>query len=159
MIQDKAIDLNGNPITQAQMMEQAKKILMVNADEVTREIIDVEIREFIDKPVLLNGGAPLLDGQGKPLTYREFVGKRTAHILNTAPVDIYARAVDIYNSNTGEAANKEQIVAMGDVVFQVWNITEPFMTRERLLNGGIDGDEVIRLFMLFFDKMNRLQSA
>ncbi len=148
------IEDSGVQIDIKQVRQQAR-IAMVNADEVTTETLHVEVREFVDEPVLRNDGTPLLDKQGKSRMYRKFAGTRTAHILNHVPIDIYAEGTALQGSGVGTQAGKEQINMMGDIVWKIWIISEPWMEKDELLRGGIDGEKVIELFTLFFDRMNR----
>jgi hypothetical protein len=140
--------------SEEQLETVMQSLELANPDEVTNEVIDVRVRFYRDEPVLDDSGNPFCDEKGHPFTYRR-AGMRTAHIQNIVPVNVYARSIAISEGFAGGTPTAEQVEAMGDLVHQVWKISEPFMTRKMLIEEGIDGDVVFGLFMRFFAKLNR----
>lgn len=145
-------------VSPEQAQEAMKSLQAVNLDEVVNEVIAVKVRYYKEQAVLDDEGQPFCDEEGQPLKYRR-AGTRTAYIQNIVPVDIYAQSIAIANGFQGGIPGSEQINAMGDIVLKIWQISEPFMTHKMLIEEGIDGEVVMSLFMRFFDKVIRPQSA
>ena len=124
----------------------------VNLDEVTIEIIPVKVRYYKEESVLDDDGEPFINpATGEPCTYR--VPKlRTARIQNLVPTDAYHHAMKLKDQGLSEA---EGMAIMEDLVMQVWQISEPWMTRQMLIGEGIDLPVVTELFTRFFEHVNR----
>jgi len=135
---------------EANMPVQAPKV--VNADEVVRETMHIQLFCYKDEPLVMDNGEPLLDKQGNQRVGRVEAGTRTAKIKNIAPIDVYTQAMTIFSNLESASLNslsKEQIDSMVDLILQCWQISEPWMTKEELTE-GIDGLRLINLFTRFF---------
>jgi hypothetical protein len=127
---------------------------IVNLDEVQLETIKVAIREYKDVDILDNEGQPIVE-DGTPLKRREAY-VRIAHILNFVPLPIYHQAM-VLKDQLESSDNGQKIEIMTDLVLQIWQLSEPFMTKKRL-DAGIDFNVLGALFGRFF-ALNRLQNA
>ncbi len=154
MSENGIIDIGGIHITQEQAQAAMQTMKAVNLDEVMIEVVTVKVRHYKEETITDDDGNPLLDGQGKPLTYR--VPKtRTAHIQSMVPVDIYHKVMALNNQSL--SAN-EMVDAMTDIVLEIWRITEPWMDRKTLIE-GLDFEGIAALSERFFDRLNQNSKA
>lgn len=145
---------NGTIEIAPEQLEQAQELLdAVNLDEVTIEIIKVKVREYRLVDILDDEDKPILDEQGNPLKGRQPY-TRTARIQNFVPLPIYNKMIATQKELRGGNI-EEQIPLMTDLVLEVWQVSEPFMTLQKL-NDGIDFPVIGALFKIFFNQ-NRLQ--
>lgn len=136
-------------------LEQAQDLLeAVNLDEVTIEVVRVKVREYKLVDALDDDGEPILDDDGKPLKYRKAV-TRTAHIQNFVPLPIYNKMISLQQEMRSNGPEK-QLPLMTGLVLDVWKVSEPWMTTEKL-NNGLDFSAIGALFQLFFNG-SRLQN-
>lgn len=136
------------------LIEQGQDLLSaVNLDEVTIEIVKVKVREYRLVDALDDDGNPLLDEKGETLKYRHPY-TRTAHIQNFVPLPIYNKMIAMQKELRGDKL-EEQIPLMTNLVLEVWQVSEPWMTLQKL-NDGIDFPVIGVLFKLFFNQ-SRLQ--
>jgi len=142
--------------------EQAKAPKVVNRDEVTREMMHIPLSIYKDEPLTLDDGTPFLDEKGNQYIGRVVAGTRTAKIKNIAPIDLYTRAVAMFDGvEAGFSINKltkEQLDSMTDMLLECWKISEPFMTKE-MLREGIDGLHLIEIFTQIFFRMSPPSSS
>lgn len=131
-------------------LEHARDLLeAVNLDEVTIEVIKVKIREYKLVDALDDDGEPILDDDGKPLKYRRAT-TRTAHIQNFVPLPIYNKMISLQQEMRSNGPEK-QLPLMTELVLDVWKVSEPWMTIEKL-NNGIDFSAIGALFKIFFNE-------
>jgi hypothetical protein len=147
MIVEEALNNKG---TAEQTMRVVESMKAVNLDEVTIEIIKVDVRYYTDEVVLNKAGKPLLDKKGEPRTYRK-PDLRTAHIQNLVTIDDYEEAMAMSQQGMTE---QEALRVMTNIVVRIWQRTEGWMERKDIIE-GIDFDGIAGLFARFFDKMSR----
>lgn len=121
----------------------------VNLDEVVIETIKVKIRIYKEVDTLDDEGNPVLDDEGKPLKSR-LPSTRTAHISSMVPMHIYNEMMAMEGKFDRSDVSK-QIDAMFSTVLKIWQISEPWMTAQKLRD-GVDFPAIVKLFRLFFDK-------
>jgi hypothetical protein len=133
--------------------KQAPRV--VNSDEVTNEVIPIRLSIYKNEPLILDDGTPFCDEHGNQHMGRTVVGTRTAKILNIAPIDLYTRAIAMFDGIEGGVSlnklSKEQLDSLTDMLLECWRISEPFMTKDALRE-GVDGIRMIELFTQVFFK-------
>lgn len=138
--------------------EQAKRApKIVNADEAVGEIMHIPLSIYKNVALTLDDGTPFCDEEGKPYMGRVVAGTRTAKIKNIAPIDLYTRAIAMFDGIDGGVSlnrlSKEQLDSMTDMLLECWKISEPFMTKD-MLREGIDGLHLIEIFSQIFFRMS-----
>lgn len=140
-------EANGVTTISKEDLEQAtSSITAVNLDEVTIEIIPVRCRYYREEPLLDDEGQPLLSKNGTP-RIRRVPALRTAHIQNMVTLPMYNRVIALQGDSQLERS--AQLEMMNRIVLEVWQISEPDMTYEELVE-SVDGAALLNLFTRFF---------
>lgn len=134
-------------LTQLEIQQAIAQAPVVNLDEVTNEVIPVKCNYYRDEPMLDDEGEPLLNRQGQP-RMRRIAKTRTAHILNKVTLPLYHKVLSLQDT-IREMERSEQLEVMTDIVLQVWQLSEPDMTKEEL-GEAVDGPVIAALFSRFF---------
>ena len=123
----------------------------VNLDEVTREELDVAVREEEEVEIV---------HKGKTYLRKEF-STRIAHILNYVPNDLYNEMV-VGRTNMikgcknkgldGEQTKAELMKWFIEPVWKVWRMSEPWVDTPMQLSRMLDSVKVQALFVRFFGK-------
>lgn len=128
----------------------------VNLDEVSNEAVRVKVAEWKEEEILDSDGHPLLDEEGKPLRRRR-ITSRIAEIYDLVPLPLYNKMIKMRDQITkGQIAQSDAIEPMGDCVLEVWKLSEPWMTKERLMQ-SVPGDIIAALFVRFFNKSRHVK--
>lgn len=151
---------NGTIEASFKQMKQAPQV--VNSDEVANKTMHIPLSIYKNEALTLDDGTPFCDEKGNQYMGRVVVGTRTAKIKNIAPIDLYTRAIAMFDGiEVGVALNKlskEQLDGMTDMLLECWKISEPFMTKE-MLREGIDGLHLIEIFSQIFFRMSPPSSS
>lgn len=150
---------NGTIEASFEQAKQAPKV--VNADEVVRETMYIQLFCYKDEYLLMDNGEPFLDREGNQRVGRVVAGTRTAKIKNIAPIDVYTQAMSLFSdlgSNSLNDLTKEQLDGMTDLILECWKISEPWMTKEELRE-GIDGIRLMEVFTRFFFQESQPQNT
>lgn len=140
-----------------EVIEAAQKALQaVNLDEVMNEVINVKVLHYKEVDVLDDDGDPILNpASGEPFKSRK-ASTRTAHIQNVVPLPIYNKVLELRNQlSSGEESDRIEI--MQDCVYQIWQISEPWFTKE-MFEEGVDLPQVIELFKRFFNQSRLMKN-
>lgn len=147
----------GTDMTIEQAAELIETVSAVNLDEVTNEYVHIQVSEPKEVDLEDNEGNPVLDEDGNPVKGIKFV-TRTAAIYDIVPLPIYNRMVKLRNDiQTKKISQEEAVLPMGELVWEIWKISEPFMTKERFYR-TVHGETIGALFIRFFSK-SRLQQS
>lgn len=145
------IEVADMEMTQEQVAEIIEMAGAVNFDEVTNEYVSIKVSESRDVDAVDDQGNPLLDDQGNPLKNKEFY-TRTAKIYDLVPLPLYNQMVKLRDQiQTKKISQQEAVAPMGDLVYEVWKLSEPWMTQERFL-ATVHGETIGALFVRFFNK-------
>lgn len=129
--------------------EALDQLSAVNLDEVVLESYAVKVRVYKDVEVKDDEGNPVLDDNGQPLKSRK-PGTRTAHIHSMVPMSIYNEMLAL-DQKLDKSDPAQSFNLMTDTVLKIWKISEPWMTKEKLLE-GVEAPYILKLFRIFFDK-------
>jgi len=141
--------------------EEAKQVIetmsTVNLDEVTNEVVRVKVSEFKEVEALDDNGEPICNPEtGEPYKRRVW-HTRTAEIYDLVPLPLYNRMVKLRDQIQSKKITQEEAInPMGDLVYEVWQASEPWMTKEHFI-ASVHGETIAMLFMRFFTK-SRLQN-
>lgn len=147
----------GVQMTVEQATELIETVSAVNLDEVTNEYVYLQVSEPREVDLLDNQGNPIPGDDGNPLKRVEFY-TRTAAIYDLVPLPIYNKMVKLRGEiQTKKISQSDAVLPMGDLVWEVWRLSEPFMTKERF-HRTVHGETIGALFIRFFSK-SRLQNS
>lgn len=149
---------NGNAeVTQEEAQQIVESFGAVNLDEVTNGYLNIKVSESREVDATDDEGHPLLDGEGKTLKRKEFY-TRTAKIYDLVPYPLYNKMVKLRAQiQSKQLSQNDAIAPMGDLVLQVWQRSEEWMTPERFYE-TVHGETIAALFFRFFAK-SRLQNS
>jgi hypothetical protein len=144
-------------VTEQEVQKVIETFSAVNLDEVTNEAVRVKVSEFKEVDVLDDEGNPMLDPDGNPLKRRKPY-TRTAEIYDLVPLPLYNRMVKLRDQIQNKRITQEEAIGpMGDMVYEVWKHSEPWMTKERFYE-TVHGETIVTLFTRFFFKSRLLNN-
>lgn len=129
--------------------EALDQLSAVNLDEVVLESYAVKVRVYKEVDILDDDGQPVLDDNGQPLKSRR-AGLRTAQIHSMVPMSIYNEMLAL-DQKLSKSDPAQSFNLMADTVLKIWKISEPWMTKEKLLE-GVEAPYILKLFRIFFAK-------
>lgn len=144
-------------LDQELVQETLASMNAVNMDEVTNDVVRVRVSEKRSVPLLDDDGNPLIDDDGNPLNRIQF-HTRTAEIYDLVPLPLYNKMIHMRDQLTGKKGSQDDaILPMGDLVYEVWKSSEPWMTKERFY-ASVHGETIAALFVRFFNR-SRFQNS
>lgn len=118
----------------------------VNLDEVVVGEVPVAINKYVEVTSTDENGDELVTTQ---------IRTRVAHIRTKVPMRLFNKMLEAHDGVMRGADSEKKIDWMTDQVLAVWQITEPKITKDEILD-GLDFEQIGGLFTRFFDKQLRL---
>ena len=145
-------------VTEEEVQKVIETFGAVNLDETTNEIVRVKVSEFKEVDVTDDEGNPMLNPEtGEPYKRRKPY-TRTAEIYDLVPLPLYNRMVKLRDQIQSKKITQEEAIGpMGDMVYEVWKHSEPWMTKDHFYE-IVHGETVVTLFTRFFFKSRLLSN-
>lgn len=140
--------------------------LDIDLEETAPLPVAVTFNEWVEEPVLDEHGKTQRRPDGSPIVHMHRVSRR-ALIETFVPMDLFLKMMASREAFTktksvdpaGKAASQEATLAwVGKQVLNVWQLTEPDMTEERLRR-GLNFKQVYGLFTRFFGDLLQQQNT
>lgn len=134
------------PEQQQLAVNYLEEVRSVNLDEVIVGEVRVAINKYVEVVVK--------DENGDEVVVNE-IKTRIANIRTKVPMRLFNRMLQAHDKVMKNSSAEDKLDWMTDQVLSVWQVTEPRMTKEQLVD-GLEFEQISGLFSRFFDKQLRL---